>query len=348
MNSGPLLYGSLFALACVLLLLLPFAPAWLEWRRPTDRAPLGVPSADGDDPLAAVERLRASIARIRRIGPGAGYEPVRDVDLLDPDAPAARAGLPILASKAIRAVGGFELRRLFYATDNVEFRSATSFHDLMAEGSLALGEGSRICRWGHADGTLRLAARSVAAGHLSAGQAIRLERSCCFQQMHAPELRFGPEGAFADPSAADAEPTPITAPAGAIQRAPGNWRVDGDCSVPAGRVFTGSLVVTGVLTLGPGSRLEGSAKAYRGIVVGEAATLTGAAICPEAIHVLRNASVGGPLVSESHLLMRAGARLGRADALTTVSAVGIVAEEGAVAHGSVRAQEAGVVVQGAA
>lgn len=344
MSEWPLLPAGLFALACALLLLLPFLPAWLEWRWPTDSAPLPVPREDGDDPLARAERVRTRVARLRLAGPGVGYEPVREVDLLDPEAPAALGGLPVLACRDVRAVGGFELQRLFYAMGDVDFHSLTSFHEVMAEGSLTLGAGSRIRRWGHADRTLRLGERSLAAGQLGSGQAIRLERGCCFQRLHAPDLRFGPEPGPAAPAPDGTAPQPMHALPGAVQRAPGHWRVEGNCSVPAGSAFAGSLVVTGVLTLGPGSRVEGSVKAHRGIVVGEAATVTGAAICPQAIHVLRDARVGGPLVSESHLLVRSGARLGLADAPTTVSAAGIVAEEGAVAHGCVRAQDAGVVV----
>ena len=63
---------------------------------------------------------------------------------------------------------------------------------------------------------------------------------------------------------------------------------------------------------------------------------------------IAHAQIDGPLVSETHVLLTSGARIGREDAPTTVNAGAVIAEEGVIAHGTVWAREAGVVWGGAA
>jgi hypothetical protein len=67
-------------------------------------------------------------------------------------------------------------------------------------------------------------------------------------------------------------------------------------------------------------------------------------LCSEQqLQLLEQASVLGPVVSESVILLGPHVRLGLPDAPTTVSATHIMAEAGAVAHGTVWAREGGVV-----
>jgi cytoskeletal protein CcmA (bactofilin family) len=205
-------------------------------------------------------------------------------------------------------------------------------------------------------GTVEQAARmdqALAAGGSSvtparsaaAAQSVELARGCCFERVHAPLVRFGAAAPQPSPEHAAAAPicTPLEQLPDAQRCADGVWRIDGDCRVPEGRHFTGSLVVTGVLSIGSGAVVEGSVMARKGVLIGAGGSVTGAVACDNGVHLLRGASVGGPLVSETHLLLGAGVRLGQADAPTIVSAGVIIAEAGALAHGTVWARQSGVV-----
>lgn len=333
----------LFALLCTALFATPFVPAWAEWRRPTDAQPLAVPDDDDQDPLFLPERFRAQMERLRPIGPEAGYQPADEVDLLDPDDEAERARLPILASDSIRTVGAVTSTRPLYATADLDFRGGAMFAEVMAEGRLELGPRSRVAGWAHADRSVRLGEHSAAARRVTSREAVRLERGCCFEQVHAPTVRFGQDCVPRAHTAAGLQQGDLSSLPGAQPRTPGLWRIEGDCELPAGHRFQGSLVVTGVLSLGSGTVVEGSVKAHKGVLVGSGAQVTGAVVCDNGIHVMRDAEIGGPLVSETHLLLSSGVRLGRAEVPTTVSAEAIIAEEGAIAHGSVWARRAGVV-----
>lgn len=345
-----LLVATAFALLCAALLLLPFAPAWREWRFPTDGGALPVSQDDGQDPLFLAQRFRARMARLRPEGPHVGYQPVIAFDQLDPDPEAERRGLPVLASQAIRSVGAVTCLRPFYATADLDFRGGAMFSEVMTEGRLDLGPRTRVFGWAHADGAVRLGEYSVATQRVTSAEVVCLARGCCFEHVHAPVVQFGREAAVIrrHHTSVDASEATLAILPGAKPRGAGMWRVDGDCELPAGRYFRGSLIVSGVLSIGASAYVDGSVKAHKGVLVGADACVTGAVVCEAGIQVLQRADIGGPVVGESHMVVASGARLGRPEAPTTVSADAIIAEEGAVAHGSVWARRAGVVWGGAA
>lgn len=340
-----MLVATAFALLCAALLLLPFAPAWLEWRFPTDNGALPVPQDDGQDPLFLARRFRERMALLLPKGPHAGYQPVDAFDLLDPDAEADRHALPVLADKAIRSDGAVTCLRPFYATADLDFRGGAMFSEVMTEGRLHLGPRTRVLGWAHADGAVRLDEYSVATQRVTSAQAVCLARGCCFEHVHAPVVLFGREAEVTRQPRAhvDASEATLAILPGAQPRGAGMWRIEGDCELPAGRHFRGSLIVSGVLSVGAGAYVDGSLKAHKGLLVGADACVTGAVVCEAGIQVLQRADIGGPIVGESHMVVAAGARLGRPEAPTTVSADAIIAEEGVVAHGSVWARRAGVV-----
>lgn len=331
-----------FALLCAGLLILPFAPAWREWRRPTDAGALEVPEDGGQDPLFLARRFREQMARLRPAGPGVGYQPVDEVDLLDTDDEAAQGGRPILAVQTVRSAGAVASLRPLYSTADLDLRGGAMFKQVMSEGRMDLGPRSRIAGWAHADKAVRLGAGSVVAQRVSSGATLMLERGCCFERVHAPVVCFGRPVTPPRRGGPLARGELATLP-GAMRRAEGLWRVEGDCDLPDGVHFTGSLIVTGVLTLGAGTRVDGNIKSHKGILVGPGAEVDGSVICDNGIHVLPGAWIGGPVVSETHLLLSAGCRIGRPEAMTTVNAGAIIAQEGVVAHGTVWARQAGVV-----
>jgi cytoskeletal protein CcmA (bactofilin family) len=342
-SAPDLLAGAFFALACAALLALPFVPAWREWRHPSDDGPLEVPEDGGQDPLFLAKRFRAEMARRRPAGPGVAYQPVDEVDLLDAEGEAEQDGRPILAVQPVRTVGAIGCLRPLYATSDLDLRGGAMFTQVMTEGRLDLGPRSRIAGWAHADKAARLGEHSVAVQRLSSSEALRLERGCCFERVHAPVVHFGRTHDARPGTAGELREGDLAALPGATARSPGLWRIEGDCELPDGHRFTGSLIVTGTLCIGAGTCVEGDVKAHKGILVGAAAEVNGSVICDNGIHVLGGAQIDGPLVSETHVLLAAGARIGREDAPTTVNAGAIIAQEGVIAHGTVWARQAGVV-----
>ncbi len=346
MSTDPQVFISLFIVASTAMLLMPFYPAWQEWRHPTDQEALRVGPKDADDVATLAGAFRTKMVMLMASGDQATYQFIEEVSQRGAVANEAHQELPVVASRAMQTHRAFKCAQPLFAANDLELAGGAMLSEVLAEGHIALGPHSRITGWAHANKTLTLGESSVAVRQISAARAMDLARGCCFERVHAPVIQFGrPVASLArQVGVTSSSPrTPLDTIKNGQPWGDNGWRVEGDCQIPQAHHFTGSLVVTGVLSIGSDAVVDGDIKARKGILIGARARITGAVFCENGIHVFHGAYVAGPLVSESHLMLGAGAWLGTPDAPTTVSAGVILVEEGVVAHGTVWASQAGVV-----
>lgn len=335
-----------FAVVCLLLLTLPFVAAFREWLRPTDMAALPISANYTSDIDHFARRLRADAQARLGQGESTGYE---DFDLLP--VPPATADWRT-AKKRLIARGDVDVRdpvcsaQQLYVEGCLRAGAGSAFPALYATGDIHLGAQSEIQDWAHADGVLRLGHSSVALRRVSAGVAIELGNEAWFERMYAPTLYFG-LGRRSEPDAQTREQATASYAdlPDAIEQTPMLFLIRGDCALPPASIFRGSLVVTGFLTIGAGTTVLGDIKAREGISVGPGAKVEGALTCEKRVYLFQEAEVHGPVISESDILVGAGARIGLPDAETTVSACNIIVEDGVVMHGMIWAREIGMVKQ---
>jgi predicted acyltransferase (DUF342 family) len=333
-----------FALICLLLLTLPFVPAFREWRYPTDLAALPIIPNHTNDVDHFSRRLRADVAAKLGLGAPTGYEdfdfvtdPVDGMDW-------GKARKRLIARSSIETRAPIRSAQPVYVEGSISAGTDSSFSALYATGDIELGAESEINDWAHADGVLRLGANSVALRRVSAGTAIELGNEAWFERMQAPTLRFGSRASRVLPPA-EAEQTParFSDLPDAIQQTPSLFLIRGDCALLAGKIYRGSLVVTGFLTIGAATTVTGDIKARKGVSIGPRASVQGAVTCEKRVYVFNDARVVGPVISESDILIGASAVIGLPDAQTTVSARNIIVEDGAIVHGAIWAHEIGMV-----
>lgn len=327
MSAAPGLVLSFFLLVCAALLLLPFYPAWRVWQRPTHRQTLRGARGDGDQ--ASLLRLLAH----------------QMTTLFGSGGPFASESLARALVRQPRPQAADNQRRRPDCAAVLQLRENSDFHEVLADGHLVLGPHSRVRSWAHADKTLLLGESCVAARRLTSDHGIALAHDCCFEWVKAPVIVFGRPRTHQHPDKdLRKRQLPPHAPLhDAHPWGPDGWQVEGDCIIQGGQHFTGTLVVTGVLSIGAGALLEGDVTAYKGIVIGERAHITGSVMSDQSIRVFNEAVIGGPLVSESMLQLGVGVRLGSLHAPTSVSGNVILADDGVTAHGSVHAAQAGLV-----
>ncbi|WP_395057528.1 polymer-forming cytoskeletal protein [Polaromonas sp.] len=343
MASSFLTYAA-FAVVCLLLLTLPFVPAFREWLRPTDLLALPISANYTSDIDHFARRLHADALAKLGDGPSTGYE---DFEFL-PDHPDAEvwkgAGKRLIARRNIVSKDAIESKRPLYVQGDLQAGAKSAFSAVYATGDIGLGAGSEIHDWAHADGVLRVGGNAMALRRVSAGVAIALGNDTWFERLHAPSLYFGSNygtgpapysGTPTDASYADLPD--------AVQQTPLLFLIRGNCALPPDSVFRGSLVVTGFLTIGMGTTVVGDIKAREGVSMGYGAEVHGAVTCEKRVYVFKQAKAWGPLVSESDVLIGAGAVIGLPNAQTTVSANNIIVEDGATIHGTVWAHEVGMV-----
>jgi predicted acyltransferase (DUF342 family) len=333
-----------FALVCLVLLTLPFVPAFVEWRRPTDLAALPVSANYTSDIDHFARRLHADVSARLGDGPSTGYE---DFEFL-PHAPDAAdwqgSGKRLIARASIVEQNAILNKRPLYVQGDLRAGAESAFSAVYATGDIVLGAESEVHDWAHADGLLSVGRNGIALRRVSAGVAIALGNETWFERLHAPSLLFGSRdgtgpapyvGTPSEASFADLE--------GAIQQTPALFLIRGNCALPPDSIYRGSLVVTGFLTIGMGTRVIGDIKAREGVSMGYGAEVHGAVTCEKRVYVFKQARAWGPLVSESDVLIGAGAVIGLPDAQTTVTASNIIVEDGVTVHGTVWAREIGMV-----
>jgi predicted acyltransferase (DUF342 family) len=333
-----------FALVCLILLTLPFVPAFREWRYPTDLAALPVSATYTSDIDHFARRLQADASAKLGKGPSTGYE---DFDFL-PDQPDAKdwkaAGKRLIARGSIEDKDAILSKQPLYVQGDVRAGAGSAFSAVYATGDIALGTESEIHDWAHADGVLRMGRNGIAVRRVSAGVAIDLGNETWFERLHAPSLYFGSrDGAGPEAYAGTLSDASYAGLPNAVQQTPLLFLIRGNCALPPDSIFRGSLVVTGFLTIGMGTRVIGDIKAREGVSMGYGAEVHGAVTCEKRVYVFKQARAWGPLVSESDVLIGAGAVIGLPDAQTTVTANNIIVEDGVTVHGTVWAREIGMV-----
>lgn len=334
----------LFMLVCLMLLTAPFVPALREWLKPTDITALRVLPDYSNDIDHFARRLHADVQARLGTGPSTGFEDFSIVTAPSAKLDWAGSTRRLLAKFDIDVAHPINCIQPLYVQGSVKAGADSAFTALYATGDIELGPRSMLKDWAHADGTLRINGYGAALRRISAGQAIELGHETWFERLQAPSLRFGN---LTRHNTALEPPTRIAANLAdlpnVIVQAPDVYMVRGDCNLPAGRSYVGSLIVTGFLVIGKGSALAGSIKAREGVSIGTGCEILGAITCDTRIYVFARATVMGPIVSESDILIGAGAQIGSLSAPTTVTAENIIVETGVEMHGAVWAHDIGMV-----
>lgn len=333
-----------FALVCLLLLTLPFLPAVREWLHPTDAVALPVSANYTSDIDHFARRLHVDAAAKLGLGASTGYE---DFDFVHSPVERMNWGMAskrLISLGSIVAVDAIRTAQPLYVEGDIRAGAKSAFSALYASGDIHLGAESEVRDWAHADGVLRLDRNSVALRRISAGVAIELDSENWFERLHAPMVHFGSGNSWeSTPKEAMQTPASYADLPHAVQQTPSLFVIRGDCALPPGSIYRGSLVVTGFLTIGAGTTVIGDIKARQGLSVGPGAWVQGALTCEKRVYLFRDVRVFGPVISESDILIGADAVIGLPEAQTTVSAANIIVENGVVVHGAVWAHEIGMV-----
>ncbi len=196
---------------------------------------------------------------------------------------------------------------------------------------------------------LRPAAAAEPPPEIRSDRVVALARHARFRGIDAPVIVFGrhraaPVASADGPPALHDHPLTLHPPLpGAQPWGDGGWRVQGDCTLQGHRHWRGSLVVTGMLSVGAGALVQGDIKAHRDIVIGAGAVVTGSVVSDQGVRVFPDAVIGGPVLAESLLQLGGGVRLGSPLVPTSVSATTMLMDDGVVVYGSVQAAQAGLV-----
>lgn len=277
-----------FLAVCALLLLLPFVPAWQEWRHPTDHQPLPVPHDTDNAP--------GHFARCARAG-----QLQQDVEFSDGDLCCEEGSM----HRAICARGWIAVRAgaciLDWAhADGVILLQAGSvgLRRLTAGRAIELGRGCCF---------ERLHAPEVCFGRVPASRQ-RAELPPAEPREQPWSRVRGAQPARAGCWFFDGD---CEVPDGASLQ--GCAVVAGVLRLGAGSVIHGDVKARNGILLGPGSRIEGAVTCERDIHFLEGAGAAGPVISEQAVFLAEAVRIGTPAalttLSAATVVAQAGARL---------------------------------------
>lgn len=189
---------------------------------------------------------------------------------------------------------------------------------------------------------VRLAQGVATPPVVSASVRIVASSGCQFQKLMAPTLVLG--SANAERPRHEPPHRTLVTPPHAQPWGDRGWRIQGDCHIADAQQVQGPLVVMGALTLGADCMVDGDVKAHGAVQVGPRSRIRGALFSEQAIALHEDAQVQGPVVSEAQVDLSPGVVIGRLAQASTLSAPRIVAQSGALVHGTAWATQSGRVV----
>lgn len=334
-----------FMVTCSVLLFLPFVPAYREWKYPSDADALPISANYENDIDHFARRLHADVMARLYLGMATGYEDFDFVSAPLEDMQWPKAQKRLISRSSIETAMSINSPQSLYVEGNLTAGEDSVFSAVYATGDIKLGARSKILNWAHSDGVVQLAANTLAIKRISAGLVIALDESVWFERLSAPSIHFGSHVASDHENRLEPSPASFADIANATVQTPSLYFVRGDCELAADAIYHGSLIVTGILTIGSRTKVIGDIKACKGLLVLNGASVQGAVTCNKNIYVFSDASVLGPLLSERDVILDTNVLIGLPEAPTSVSARNILVNEGVIVHGSIWAHDVGVVRQ---
>jgi hypothetical protein len=229
-----------------------------------------------------------------------------------------------------------------YSEGSIEGANDCTYRAILAEESIRLGPRSTTLRWMHAGRSIQAAPGCRLLGRVSADGAVRLASGCRFVRLHAPRIEFGAP-LFLDPPSPAGRPLQPSDVPHLVEAKAGRWLVKGTCKLGVGKLVTANLVATGGLEIGRETKIEGSIKSHKDMVLSRRVIVNGSVVSGRSLEIAEGCQIRGPIIAEENLIIGARCVLGTPDCRTTVTAKKIFISPGVICHGTVWAHEEGLL-----
>jgi predicted acyltransferase (DUF342 family) len=365
-----ILVAILFFVLTVGLIVFPFIPALVEWRKKRDMEPLRVVRDSQVDIRHFANRFREFVessfgqalvsCRESRdtergsLEDGTTYTILGDGDVQGLIEDTGRNGpyhSLVLSPGNIRLPGNTMFGAEIYSGGSIEGSDNCVLRAVLAEQDISLGRDNTTLRWLHGGGSVNVEEGCLLLGRVSADDTMRLEKGCCFERLNAPRIEFcGEQGTAEHAGRQFFRESEVLKPADVdnrVEATAGRWLVFGDLKIPSGKVVWNDLVVTGTLEVEQGVLITGSVKSRKEIRLSKGVDVEGNVVSEGDVHVAPGCRIGGLILSEEKIMIRGDTAVGSKEHPATVSGERIFIDPGVRVHGTVWAhQEGRVCAQG--
>jgi len=253
-----------------------------------------------------------------------------------------------IAEGSVRVCDDCAVSRELFAGGSLYGGARAIFRAVLVEENASLGPESTIVRWADAGNKLTVGPNSTLWGRASAGKTMMLAEGTRFERLSAPRIVFGD-----DDEEDDAERTARVRrlnrvtyttfePPKHASVSEGRWALEGDLHIPDGAAVNSDLVITGALTMGRGSKIEGAVRANT-IRADERCVFTRSIVAEKYLALGPNCLVTGPIAVEGEAVLGDACRVGDVGDETTISAITIRMGRGVHHSGEIWARSLGMV-----
>jgi len=218
-----------------------------------------------------------------------------------------------------------------YGTEGVDIGSLSTLNEIMAGGDILLEAGVSVQKLAYSKTSIVIKENFKTNGYLRAENKILFLGNAQFKYLHAPNIEFGdisfkPSEHFIDVIA--------------VKTLPRRLLLE-NMSIPENTHLVYNFIAKGTLTIGNKCSIFGNIKCYQEVKIEDNTTIVGSVICEKNITIGDNCSIQGPIIATGTIRIGKNCCIGIQGIKTSVVAKNIFISTGCFIAGHVLAKVEG-------
>jgi len=337
----------------LLLIILPFIPAFRELLHPKDNKPLLINQDYVRDPKffekSFMEEIKPYLDNTEQSAKGVilfkNQVPIdyhKDLSIAD----STKTGHVLIISNNFKSGNRAAYSQPVYVKGNAEIGVDNEFDILKVHGNVKLGKDCSITKWMSSDGNIT-AGDSVQLGkRVTCDNTLQINKGCQFSNLYAMPIATYE----ADFNQSLDSTTPVELPDEKIdnnkQVTDFNWYISKSfISIPPYSVVNNSMIIKSDLVIRQGVVVNGDLKVYGKVAIEKGVRIYGELICEKDVVVGEDSFIRENLFSQSQIYLKKGVRIGMPGKhKTAIGKKGIKIEKNVLVYGSLMTAGQGMII----
>jgi cytoskeletal protein CcmA (bactofilin family) len=306
MDMESVFYLIIMIVITVTLFIVPFIPAWNEWKYKTDAEAFKVDFPDKTIVDYTIRIFREYIQtyfspileKYSQLQNSDDGKLANGTEYHVTGLPGAIALSPfelqnkktnkvyLLCQKSVLP-NGINFSNKIYSSEGIDIGSLSTINELIAEGDILLEAGVSVQKLVYSKTSIVIKENFKTSGYLRAENKILFLGNAQFKYLHSPNIEFG-ELSF--------KPGEHFIDVIAVRSLPRRLLLE-NIKIPEHTTMIYNFIAKGTLSIGNNCSIFGNIKCYQEVRVGDNTTIIGSVICENNITIGDNCSIQGPIIS---------------------------------------------------
>ncbi len=350
MNIEALFFFIVIVIISVILFVIPFIPAWIEWKEKTDAEPFNVYFEDRTiidyieritrefihahfDPL--IEKCsQTDIGCDGKLNNNIEYHIVGksgNISLTKAETDRGKTNRIFVLCKSSTLPENMNFENKIFAYENISIGEGSILSEVTAKGDIFLEKNIEIQKLVHSDTNIIIKNNCKANKFLRANGKIQFLGDAQFQYLYASQVEFGEMIRLPNKDAIDVIGKDIP-----------RTMVSENIQIPADTDHASHYVVRKTMIIGDNCTILGNIKCYKGLSIGANTNIIGSIISEGDIFIDEGCNIQGPIVSNGIIRIDKNCVIGALNSKTSMIAKQIYISTGCFVTGQILAKIAGI------